>query len=72
MSQIGATIDNAPAQPLPTAAAEHRRAGTMRSTLGRVLRQRDIDLCQFVSFIRPALHLSCDADDLPYHRRRLR
>jgi ABC-type dipeptide/oligopeptide/nickel transport system permease subunit len=40
MSQIGATIDNAPAQPLPTATAERQRAGTLRSTFGRVLRQR--------------------------------
>jgi peptide/nickel transport system permease protein len=40
MSQIGATIDNAPAQPLPTIKAEGRRAGTLRSTLTRVLRQR--------------------------------
>ena len=40
MSQIGATIDNAPAQPLPAATAGTRRAGTLRSTLARVLRQR--------------------------------
>ena len=40
MSQIGATLDNAPAAPLPVAAAEQRRAGTLRSTLARILRQR--------------------------------
>jgi len=40
MSQIGATIDNAPAQPLPATTADKRRAGTLRATLGRVLRQR--------------------------------
>jgi len=40
MSQIGATIENAPAQPLPVDATERRRQGTLRATLGRVLRQR--------------------------------
>ena len=40
MSQIGATIENAPAQPLPVDATEQRRQGTLRATLGRVLRQR--------------------------------
>jgi peptide/nickel transport system permease protein len=40
MSQIGATLDNAPAQPLPVDTTERRRQGTLRATLGRVLRQR--------------------------------
>ena len=40
MSQIGATIENAPAEPLPVDATERRRQGTLRATLGRVLRQR--------------------------------
>jgi len=40
MSQIGATLDNTPAQPLPAATTQGRRAGTLRSTTARVLRQR--------------------------------
>jgi len=40
MSQIGATLDNAPAAPLPAATVEKGRQGTLRATLGRVLRQR--------------------------------